>query len=880
MIMELKKYQQEVLDDIDRFNECLAETDHLGRAFRSYWERKGISLQENDDYLHEYVNTVKGVPRVTLKVPTAGGKTFIACNALRRIFDSMPQEATKAVAWFVPYDTIQKQTFKRLSDPTDPYRQRIDTLFGGRVRVYDKETLLMGQNFNPVVVREQLSIFVLSIQSFATNTKDGLRSKRENENLAGFVGTYTKDTPRVKDADETSLMQVLASLNPVVVIDESHNFTADLRVETLQELNPRYILELTATPRRTSNIISFVDAYRLKAEHMVKLPVIVYNQSKVDDVVTGAINLQRNLERKAKEAERHGGDYIRPIVLFQAQPKRDDDNTTFENVKAKLTDIGIPEGQIKIKTANVDELKDQDLMSRTCEVRYIITVDALKEGWDCPFAYILASLANKTSRISVEQILGRILRQPYTRVQTVEFLNLSYVFTCSADFQQTLTSIVESLNRSGFSPKDYVAVAQEEKPKEESRPQIELFPPQQAEKDRTDDFDSIDAQALKASISERGGDDIADTMLGKAAEKATVYNTNVETARLNNDNPTDIMNRVKSYAMKDIYAEKASAICLPQFFIKEKRRELFGTETQTADILLSPSHLLQGFNLETQDRNIDFARTQAEAVRIDLEKRNADEYAPKCYRLNDLQLKAFSEYFRGLSDEGKVRQLTNKLTTALLKGRDAISNKTMRNYVQSVLMSVEPYELQGLADNYLNTQTAFERKIDSLTEHYKRQRFRNLIDTGKVFCKDSFSLPERITPKDIMIGVPKSLYLEENKVDGFEYSVISEIANLGNVLFWHRNFERGKGFFINGFVNHYPDFIVVLKSGEVLLIETKGDHLDGSDSEDKISLGRLWADKAGAQYRYFMVFDHKEVYGAYTLSKLLMLIKKMADNDV
>jgi len=880
MIMELKKYQQEVLDDIDRFNECLAETDHLGRAFRSYWERKGISLQENDDYLHEYVNTVRGVPRVTLKVPTAGGKTFIACNALRRIFDSMPQEATKAVAWFVPYDTIQKQTYRRLSDPTDPYRQRIDTLFGGRVRVYDKETLLVGQNFNPVVVREQLSIFVLSIQSFATNTKDGLRSKRENENLAGFVGTYTEDTPRVKDADETSLMQVLASLNPVVVIDESHNFTADLRVETLQELNPRYILELTATPRRTSNIISFVDAYRLKAEHMVKLPVIVYNQSKVDDVVTGAINLQRNLERKAKEAERHGGDYIRPIVLFQAQPKRDDDNTTFENVKAKLTDIGIPEEQIKIKTANVDELKGQDLMSRTCEVRYIITVDALKEGWDCPFAYILASLANKTSRISVEQILGRILRQPYTRVQAVEFLNLSYVFTCSADFQKTLTSIVESLNRSGFSPKDYVAVEQEEKPKEESEPQRELFAPQQEEEEGTDDFERIDTQALKASINGRGGDDIGDTMLGKAAEEATVYNTNVETARLNNDNPTDIMNRVKSYAMKDIYAEKASAICLPQFFIKEKKNGLFSAETQTADILLSPSHLLQGFNLETQDRNIDFARTQAEAVRIDLEKRNADEYAPKCYRLNDLQLKAFSEYFRGLSDEGKVRQLTNKLTTALLKGRDAIGNKAMRNYVKSVLMSVEPYELQGLADNYLNTQAAFERKIGILTESYKRQRFRNLIDTGKVFCKDSFSLSERITPKDIMIGVPKSLYLEENKVDDFEYSVITEIANLGNVLFWHRNFERGKGFFINGFVNHYPDFIVVLKSGEVLLIETKGDHLDGSDSEDKIKLGRMWANKAGAHYRYFMVFDQKKVYGAYTLSKLLMLIKKMADNDV
>lgn len=875
--MELKKYQQEVLANIDKFNECLAETEHLGRAFRSYWESRGIALQAGDNYLHEYVNTVAGVPRITLKVPTAGGKTFIACNALRHIFDSLPQEATKAVAWFVPYDTIQKQTFRRLSDPTDPYRQRIDTLFGGRVRVYDKETLLMGQNFNPAVVKEQLSIFILSIQSFATNTKDGLRSKRENENLAGFVSTYTKDTPSVKDADETSLMQVLASLNPVVVIDESHNFTADLRVETLHELNPRYILELTATPRQTSNIISFIDAYRLKAEHMVKLPVIVYNQSKVDDVVMGAINLQRNLELKAIEAEQNGGDYIRPIVLFQAQPKNNEDNTSFEKVKEKLIDIGIPEEQIKIKTANRDELKDQDLMSRTCEVRYIITVDALKEGWDCPFAYILASLANKTSKISVEQILGRILRQPYTRQQKVEFLNLSYVFTCSADFQQTLTSIVESLNKSGFSPKDYVAVEPEEKPKETANPQLNLFSsmPEEDEKDGADDFDCIDTQSLKAAIVEKKYDAITDMALDKAAEEAAVYNTHVYTARQSNDNLTDIMKGVKSYTIRDIFAETAKTICLPQFFIKEKSKVFFGTETQTNDILLSPSFLLQDFNLETQDRNIDFAKTETEAVRIDLEQRSTDEYTPKCYKLNDLQLRAFSEYFRGLSNEGKLRQLTNKLTTALLKKYDTIGNRAMTNYVKSVLLTVETYELQSLADNYLNTQASFERKIDSLVKEYQKQRFRVKIDTGEIYCKESFSFPTQITPKDCVVGIPKSLYLEENKVDGFEYRVISHIANLDNVLFWHRNFERGNGFFINGFIRHYPDFVVVLKTGEVLLIETKGDHLDGSDSEDKIRLGKTWANKAGVKYRYFMAFDHKKIEGACTLPELLSIMGQM-----
>lgn len=106
-------------------------------------------------------------------------------------------------------------------------------------------------------------------------------------------------------------------------------------------------------------------------------------------------------------------------------------------------DLHIPENQIAIKTSKVDDLKDRNLLSRDCPVRYIITVNALKEGWDCPFAYILASLANKTSQVDVEQILGRELRQPYAKRQNDSVLNISYVLTCSADFRSTLDSVVK-----------------------------------------------------------------------------------------------------------------------------------------------------------------------------------------------------------------------------------------------------------------------------------------------------------------------------------------------------------------------------------------------------------------------------------------------------
>ena len=96
-----------------------------------------------------------------------------------------------------------------------------------------------------------------------------------------------------------------------------------------------------------------------------------------------------------------------------------------------------------------------DLLSPDCPIRYIITVNALKEGWDCPFAYVLATVANRTSTVDVEQILGRVLRLPYTQKNSSEVLNLSYVITSSADFHQTLEKVVAGLNSAGFSSRDY-----------------------------------------------------------------------------------------------------------------------------------------------------------------------------------------------------------------------------------------------------------------------------------------------------------------------------------------------------------------------------------------------------------------------------------------
>ncbi len=643
--MELKSYQQEVINDLSSFIEELEKSEQLNIAFSRFWGNKGISLHTlEDNFLKLYDNSIKGVPRVTIKVPTAGGKTFIACNAMKPIFASFPPDKVKVVIWFVPSDTILKQTYKNLNNPNHPYRQKIDSHFGSAVKVLDKESLLFGQSFNPVEIKEQLSILVLSVQSFVETVRKGLpRAFRENENLAEFPKTFQNPSKLLPNVDETALIQVLSQLNPVVIIDESHNFEADLRIDMLNNINPSFIFDLTATLRNRSNIISFVDAIKLKKNNMVKLPVIVYNHQDTNEVITSAIQLQKTLESKAKTELENGGKYIRPIVLFQAQPRTDEDNVTFEKIKAQLIEIGIPDNQIKIKTAEKDEIKNIDLMSSSCEVRFIITVNALKEGWDCPFAYILASLANKSSSIDVEQILGRILRLPYISKHKQDLLNFSYVFTSSNNFLNTLDRVKVALNKEGFSSKDFrIKDSQIDLNQTSSNSQgffEDLFSQTNSsskiiDTNSTNSMTEINVETVKdLSESEKTQQNLIDIIdLAK--------NTNIEfektVAELElEDNliPTELMDKVKTYPIKEVFKNEIKNIKLPSFYKKVSQNSFF--ESEGSLVPLSKNLLLEGFDLSKEDSNIDFTKTSTEMASFDLVESRKDEYVPEYRKVTD-----------------------------------------------------------------------------------------------------------------------------------------------------------------------------------------------------------------------------------------------------
>ena len=885
--MQLKEYQQQTLRDLEQYIETLNKSNSLAIAYSQYWEERGVSVNSfTNNYLHPYINSVNGVPRVTLKVPTAGGKTFIACNAIKRIMDKLQTDApNKVVAWFVPSDTILKQTLEKLQDVSHPYRQTIDALFAHRVVVVDKEAALMGQGISPVQMHDNLTIFVLSAQSFIETIRvkkdkgaEQLKPRafRENGNFLEHTHHYTHPEQLIDGADPTALIQVIAQQNPLVIVDESHNFKADLRVELLNNLSPRFILELTATPRDNSNIISFVDAMQLKRENMVKLPVIVENRNTPKDVLVNAIRMRNSLEQHSIAMEKQGGRYIRPIVLFQAQPKTDNDNITFDKIKANLISFGIPENQIKIKTANKDELKGVDLMSRNCEVRYIITVNALKEGWDCPFAYILATLANKTSRVDVEQILGRILRQPYTTQHQNQLLNLSYVFTSSNDFRETVEKIIMSLQKAGFSKKDFreasPTTTQETVKAPVTIPGLFDAPKQTNEEDATDngiDLTAEETSAIKEQL-ESPSQSLDIQNLQKQAEQISEeYNKQIE--EQTNGGELDplaaITPKEMYYPVNEDYKEVAAGINLPIFYTKTAA-SIFSDDEW---IPLEKSMLTQGFDLPSKDATVDFTIVRPQGVAIDVAA-SGDDYVP-VRRSNQQAIDFIRQQYMDKSATVQKDMLSSQIASMIKM--DNISEPAIKRYVEKAIANLNEDEISSLVDNIHLTRDTIQDKIEKLLKDYQKQVFLQWLNTGRIILDSNYTFLDTIAlTKGELVGIDKGLYVAEETVNDFEYDVISAIADNPNVLFWHRNREK-KEFCINGFINHYPDFIVSMRSGNIILVETKGDHLVNEDSKNKIWLGNKWADLAGKRYHYFMVFQTKEVEGAITVKQLLQYLNEL-----
>ena len=898
--MELKSYQARTIQELKEFIAFTKTSKNAAEAYENYWKSKGI-IPASDANIKPYNDSVKNAPHVCLKVPTAGGKTFIACSSLKAIFDEYSAIQKKAVVWLVPSDSILEQTKAALKNPNHPYRQRINVDFANRVEVYEKSELLAGQGFSPTTVRENLSIFVLSFDSLRTSKKEGRKVYQDN----GALMSFSNDIGAESTDEDITLMKIISSLCPVVIVDESHNAVSELSTEMLNVLNPSFVLDLTATPRESSNIISFVTAQELKNENMVKLPVIIQNNSKIEGVIGNALHLRRVLELKAKECEKnYGTPYIRPIVLFQAQPKSGEEATTFEKLKQILITAGCKEEEIAIKTADINELKNVNLMSNRCKIKYIITVNALKEGWDCPFAYILASVANRSADVDVTQILGRILRQPYVQHLPDENLNTSYVLTNSSDFFKTVERIAYTLNQNHFTGKDFRAYEENERIIETPAPT-----PEQSELELTPQTD--DSKITDISNTQ-GSDDLnnADTsLIGFYDDVQVTDNATVQTTYSGYENSIpkstksileqaqnaasqatqekeenkgqkievpELQSQLKKnqYAMKEEFKEFASSLKIPQFSLPVNLPPQFNfdnIELENSGTKFHKSYLLHGFELSREDTKINFS-ADIEMYEIDSSENQYQQMTFK--RITGTELENIKKIICDKNQKKEARiEIAKSQVMEIMGSKYPIDDKELAAYIEHILKNFTEEEFEKFASNILLYSKTISDKIDELSDAYCEPKFYNDIEKDKIQLNYWYELPEIFTiPNPTTLSIQKSLYEKEGEMNDFEKLVISEVAALPNVEWWHRNPSRGEGFEINGVTNHYPDFIIKTTSGKIIMLETKGDHLIATK---KIKLGNIWAQNAGKQFKYFLVYDKLQVEGSKTKEQFLDLMKDL-----
>ena len=461
----LKGYQQRAMDTLASFLSKAKQTGNVEQAYNDTLKNQQLPDIPYRDF------QFGDVPYVCIRIPTGGGKTVLASHSIVTAGREYLEVEFPVVLWLVPSTTIRKQTVDALKQNGHPYREKLDKAFNHQVLVLDIDEVT---NIRPQDIGSKTIVVVSTRQNLTVNDTSGRKVYAYHENFEPHFAKVSKNHPhfdQLETVSENDLKEngltsrelgkvkysfanLLALHNPLVIIDEAHNARTSLTFDTLRRLHPATIIEFTATPNESldngSNILFNVSAAELKAEEMIKLPIMLAEEPQGWKQAVGDAVANRN--RLAIEAQKDA-DYIRPIALLQAEAKNG--TVTVDVLKSYLLeDLKIEPEKIAVVTGNQRELDDIDLFSHDCPIEYIITIEALKEGWDCPFAYVFCSVKQVSSSKDAEQLLGRVLRMPYARRRVIEDLNRAYAHLATTSFAKAATELKDKLIAMGFEELD------------------------------------------------------------------------------------------------------------------------------------------------------------------------------------------------------------------------------------------------------------------------------------------------------------------------------------------------------------------------------------------------------------------------------------------
>jgi type III restriction enzyme len=854
-MFQLKEYQQRCLDE-------LAEYFRRVIAFQAVTDKPERMAFEEADGRAQYqpVKELPGLPYVCLRVPTGGGKTVMASHAVGLACKEYLQRERCLVFWLAPTTQIVSQTVKALRDKRHPYRQALDAAFGGRVSVMDLSAATT--NLKPADLSSDTVVIVSTIQAPRVGDKEGRKVYTDDNGYLMDHFEHLK-SGQLDMLDKTeagkpaySLANVFKLHRPVVIVDEAHNARTDLSFETLARFNPSCIIELTATPAADSNVLTSVSASELKAEEMIKLPIRLHTRPQWKEAIQEALAMQAKLEKLAIEEEKATGEYIRPIVLLQAQSKGKG-NVTFEELQKSLQDdFSVPEEQIAIATGKQNDLEDLDVLARDCEVRFIITVAKLREGWDCPFAYVLCSVSNLTSRTAVEQIMGRVLRMPHAERKKHDELNHAYAFVTSEGFVDAANALTDALIDSGFDPFEAKANI---KPQADMPllPDMPLWHPITELLPSTPTVDAIPKKlrdhiqtAPAKSAIDTGAADMHATMLQYAGPPITKKDESSWVKGLESDEEKKAVARLarKSRGEDAWPAALGERFEVPVLAVREgKQLELFEDQFREGFWKLSECEAL----LAEDEFKLDGgAQTGAE---IDVEKGKVSwhSFTDDLHR----QLSFLDSHGPGTAAELAIwldRAIPHPDVT------QAEAGLFMKKAIDA-LMDKRGFSLEELVANRFRLRDAVAEKIRHLRKTAAKQAFSQMLlpeyqtplEVSPELC---FRFPLNQYPAPAVyegsISFNKHYYELPAKMNGEEADCAAFIDSMPEVEFWVRNLERDQyAFWLQTSTDKfYPDFVAKLKDGRFLAVEYKGSHLETSaDTEEKDTIGQLWAARSNGQ---------------------------------
>ncbi len=450
-----KTYQQQVLDSAEAYFKACHELSSPSIAFTVTTER----LWGRGNPYNPLSGFPADMPYFCLRVPTGGGKTWLAAKSVALVNTHLLRSEHSVILWLVPSKPIREQTLKALKQRTHPYHAALRE--AGQITVLDLEE---AKSVTRATLDTSTTIIVATRQAFQVEEEE---CRKVYQSSGALMHHFDNLSPTQRDellsegegperTTPYSLANVLRLRRPFVVVDEAHNSRTELAFDMLARFRPSGVMELTATPdleRTPSNVLHSVSAAELKAEEMIKLPVVLETEPNWQQCLADAIGRRDALHKLADEECRAGAAYLRPLVLIQSEPRRAGvDTLDFERVRNELTgNHGIPAAEIVVATGEEKGLEQIDvdyalgIADPGCPVKFVITQKALAEGWDCPFAYILVSMASLHSATAVEQLLGRVLRQPGASRRQAHALNQSYAFVVSRNFAETAGALRDRL---------------------------------------------------------------------------------------------------------------------------------------------------------------------------------------------------------------------------------------------------------------------------------------------------------------------------------------------------------------------------------------------------------------------------------------------------